>query len=195
MWTVFNNQKLFQQLRFIISYIVFSVTLYQRSDEFFNKIEKFNAGKDSSKDNKVIVEKCDKCGRTIHEKDDMKRHINDLHCQQCENKFSGDAHLKDHIEVDQEKDINDESILKPFTYNCEMCENVFDDSSDLQRHTENKHLSSYECLQFEYISMCKEDLDDHIMMNHVEKSLKYTFFNPSLYNVDGCSREGEVREV
>ena len=53
----------------------------------------------------------------------MKRHINDLHCQQCENKFSGDAHLKDHIEVDQEKDINDESILKPFPYNCEMCEN------------------------------------------------------------------------
>ena len=56
-----------------------------------------------------------------------------------------------------------------------MCENVFDDSSDLQRHTENKHPSSYECLQFEYISMCKEDLDDHIMMNHVEKSLESTF--------------------
>ena len=43
--------------------------------------------------------------------------------------------------------------------------------------------------------MCKEDLDDHIMMNHVEKSLESTFFNPSVYNVDGCSREGEVREV
>ena len=137
MWIVFNNQKLYQQLPFIISYIVFSIRLYQRSDEFFNKIEKFTAGKDSSEDNKVIVKKCDKCGTTIHEKDDMKRHINDLHCQQCENKFSGDAHLKDHIEVDQEKDINDESILKPFTYNCEMCENVFDDSRDLQRHTEN----------------------------------------------------------
>ena len=76
-----------------------------------------------------------------------------------------------------------------------MCENVFDDSSDLQRHTENEHLSSYECLQCEYISMCKEDLDDHIMMNHVDKSLESTFFKSSLCNVDGCSREGEVRKV
>ena len=67
-----------------------------------------------------------------------------------------------------------------------MCENVFDDSSDLQRHTENKHLSSCDFLQFEYISMCKEDLDDHIMMNHVEKSLKYTFFNLSLNNCTLC---------
>ena len=78
---------------------------------FSTKLRKLLLEKYSSEDNKVIVEKCDKCGTTVHEKDDMKRHINDLHCQQCENKFSGDAHLKDHIEVDQVKDINDESIF------------------------------------------------------------------------------------
>ena len=112
--------------------------------------------------------KCTECSYQSTESSNLKKHINRSHkgishtCEHCSKIFFVKSNLTNHM-----RNIHTSPKDRP-TIKCDECDKEFFGKKSLSKHEKSIHLGiKHSCIQCDYKSSCKENLNRHIGVHHI----------------------------
>ena len=112
--------------------------------------------------------KCTQCSYQSTESSNLKKHIDRSHkgithtCDHCSKIFFAKSNLTNHM-----RKIHTNSKDRP-TIKCDECDKEFFGKKSLSLHEKSIHMEiKHSCIQCDYKSSCKENLNHHIRVHHI----------------------------